>query len=139
MNTLVYKFAISWIIALLLIGVCHWNGSRIYSLTQIEIIDCLIGALNIENILLFSKLFLKRILLAYHLCIIIKNILNCIHLLSSDRWLTIEILSILFRAHVYIIVIRHSLCLEVLVNNCKWLIIGMSEFRIFLVHIDLSR
>lgn len=138
MNTLVQKFAISWIITWLLIGVCHWNWSRIYSLTEIEIINSMIWTLHIINILLFSKLLLEGILLAYYLCVIIKNILNSIHLLSSDRRLTVEILSVLLWVQVCIIVIKCSLTLKVLVDDSEGLIVRLSVFRIFLVHCDLS-
>ena len=138
MYTLIQKFAISWIIALLLIRVCHWNRSRVYSLAQIKIIKSLIRTLYIIYILLFSKLFMKGILLTYYLCVIIKYILNCVHLLSADRWLTIEILSNLFWIQVCIMIIRNSLCLKVLVNNCKWLIFRMPLLRILLVHVNLS-
>lgn len=138
MYTLIQKFAISWIIALLLIGVCHRNRSRVYSLAQIKIIESLIRTLYIIYILMLSKLFMKWILLTYHLCVIIKYILNCVHLLSTYRWLTIEILSNLFWIQVCIMIIRNSLCLKILVNNCKWLIFRMPLLRILLVHVNLS-
>ena len=138
MYTLIQKFAISWIIALLLIRVCHWNRSRVYSLAQIKIIKSLIRTLYIIYILLLSKLLMKGILLTYHLCVIIKYILNCVHLLSTNRWLTIEILSNLFWIQVCSMIIRNSLCLKVLVNNCKWLIFRMPLLRILLVHVNLS-
>lgn len=138
MYTLIQKFAVSWIIALLLIRVCHWNRSRVYSLAQIKIIKSLIRTLYIIYILLLSKLLMKGILLTYHLCVIIKYILNCVHLLSTNRWLTIEILSNLFWIQVCIMIISNSLCLKILVNNCKWLIFRMPLLRILLVHVNLS-
>ena len=136
---MIQKFAISWVIALLLIWISHWNCSGIDSLAQIKIIDCIIRTLHIIYILLFPELLLKGILLAYNLCVIVKNISDCVHLLGSDGLLSIKVFSILFWIKFTIVIIKYSLFLKIyiLVKVRKRLIVRLSVFYVFGVHVLL--